>query len=473
MYHTKTTKVELYIVTLIDIITVIISYSIASYLRYGALRYDYEVELYNEILLLLIICSILYAIFVTSSCNLIHGTYLSECFGVVRYHIFLILVLGTYLYLTKNAELYSRLYYIYFICLNGSFTMLIHVVMKFACHKYYEDKKSKQAIVIITTSAEAYTVVGTMKCDLQQTQAIVGVILVDVECNTHRDCVEGIPILARGEDYLQVITHMVVDEVLIYLPYIEKKELSEIIGNLEVMGVVCHYVIDIANIDSKARMMEKKGGYTVITYALSDMDPTKRMMKRMIDIVAGLVGCILTVFMFPIIALVIRMESPGPIVFVQRRVGKNGRIFPIYKFRSMYQDAEKRKAELMQHNEVNGLMFKMEDDPRITKVGKFLRKTSLDEFPQFINILKGEMSLIGTRPPTVDEYEAYTPYYKRRLSMTPGLTGMWQVSGRSEITDFDQVVQYDLEYIDNWSLLLDMRIICRTIAVLVSARGSK
>ena len=139
----------------------------------------------------------------------------------------------------------------------------------------------------------------------------------------------------------------------------------------------------------------------------------------------------------------------------------------------MYQDAEARKKDLLKQNEMNGLMFKMEDDPRVTKVGAFLRKTSLDEFPQFLNVLKGDMSLVGTRPPTEKEFEQYNEHYRRRISMTPGLTGMWQVSGRSDITDFDEVVRLDLEYIDNWSLTLDLKILLQTVGVLFSHRGAK
>ena len=141
--------------------------------------------------------------------------------------------------------------------------------------------------------------------------------------------------------------------------------------------------------------------------------------------------------------------------------------------RSMYQDAEQRKKELERENEVKGLMFKMDNDPRITKVGAFLRKTSLDEFPQFLNVLKGDMSLVGTRPPTEDEFEQYDEHYRRRLSMTPGLTGMWQVSGRSEISDFDEVVRLDLQYIDNWSLTLDFKILLQTVIVVLGHRGAK
>ena len=139
----------------------------------------------------------------------------------------------------------------------------------------------------------------------------------------------------------------------------------------------------------------------------------------------------------------------------------------------MYVDAEERKKELMAQNQVKGLMFKMEDDPRITRVGRFIRKTSIDELPQFYNILIGDMSLVGTRPPTVDEFEQYTPYYRKRLSMTPGLTGLWQVSGRSDIDDFDDVVKLDIAYIDNWSLKLDLKILFKTVYVVLFSKGAK
>ena len=151
----------------------------------------------------------------------------------------------------------------------------------------------------------------------------------------------------------------------------------------------------------------------------------------------------------------------------------NGRIFKFYKFRSMYQDAEERKKELMAQNEMNGLMFKMENDPRVTRVGKFIRKTSLDELPQFWNVLRGEMSLVGTRPPTVEEYMQYTPYQKRRISFKPGITGLWQVSGRSDIKDFDEVVKLDLEYIDNWSIWLDIKLIIQTVLVVLRRKGAR
>ena len=203
------------------------------------------------------------------------------------------------------------------------------------------------------------------------------------------------------------------------------------------------------------------------------MDNRRGMIKRLIDIIGSLAGLLITGIFYPFVALMIKLDSKGPVVFSQIRIGKNGRRFKIYKFRSMYTDAEERKKELSAQNEMQGLMFKIEDDPRITKVGKFLRKTSIDELPQFFNVLKGDMSLVGTRPPTEDEFEKYTPYYRRRLCMTPGLTGLWQVSGRSNVEDFDDVVKYDLHYIDHWSLSLDIKILFQTVLVVLFGKGAK
>ena len=245
------------------------------------------------------------------------------------------------------------------------------------------------------------------------------------------------------------------------------------IEGFEAMGVACHYCLELPGMGGAVTQVDNVAGYSVITYTMFRSSYKRLMIKRLIDIIGGFIGLILTGILFLFIAPAIRLDSPGPVLFSQTRVGKNARRFRIYKFRSMYVDAEERKKELESQNEMSGLMFKMKDDPRITKVGHFLRKTSLDEFPQFWNVLKGDMSLVGTRPPTESEFEQYNEHYRRRLSMTPGLTGLWQVSGRSEIEDFDEVVKLDLEYIDNWSLTLDFKILLRTVGVVLFGRGAK
>ncbi|MFR5148703.1 MAG: sugar transferase [Ruminococcus sp.] len=203
------------------------------------------------------------------------------------------------------------------------------------------------------------------------------------------------------------------------------------------------------------------------------------------DICGGLVGCIFTGIITIFVGPAIYLASPGPIFFSQERVGKNGKKFKMYKFRSMYMDAEARKAELMKENKLgDGKMFKMDFDPRVignkvlpdgahkTGVGDFIRRTSLDEFPQFFNVLKGDMSIVGTRPPLISETNLYEPRHKVRLAIKPGITGMWQVSGRSDITDFEEVVRLDKEYIENWNIGLDIKILLKTVMVVVKKDGS-
>ena len=205
----------------------------------------------------------------------------------------------------------------------------------------------------------------------------------------------------------------------------------------------------------------------------------------LMDIFGGLVGCIATGIICLFVGPAIYIASPGPIFFSQERVGKNGKKFKMYKFRSMYMDAEERKAELMKENKLgDGKMFKMDFDPRVignkvlsdgthkTGVGDFIRRTSLDEFPQFFNVLKGDMSIVGTRPPLISETNLYEPHHKARLAIKPGITGMWQVSGRSDITDFEEVVRLDKEYIENWNIGLDIKILFKTVMVVVKKDGS-
>jgi lipopolysaccharide/colanic/teichoic acid biosynthesis glycosyltransferase len=193
--------------------------------------------------------------------------------------------------------------------------------------------------------------------------------------------------------------------------------------------------------------------------------------KRLIDIIGASVGIILLLPLFIIVALLIKKEdSKGPVFFKQIRIGKDGKEFYMYKFRSMVSDAEEKLAELLQFNEIEGAMFKMKDDPRITKIGKFIRKTSIDELPQLWNVLKGDMSLVGPRPPLPREVFDYTDYDKQRLLVTPGCTGLWQISGRNEL-GFKQMVELDLEYISKRSVILDFKVIFLTILILFNNRN--
>lgn len=194
--------------------------------------------------------------------------------------------------------------------------------------------------------------------------------------------------------------------------------------------------------------------------------------KRLFDVAAAGFGLLLLSPILLLVALMVRLDSPGPVLFKQKRVGLNGQAFWMYKFRSMVVDAEDRLKALEAKNEVEGgVTFKMANDPRVTRIGAFLRKTSLDEFPQLMNVLRGEMSLVGPRPPLPSEVAMYTSEQKRRLTVTPGCTGLWQVSGRSKTT-FKRMIELDLDYIEKWSLLRDLHIVLKTVRVVLKMEGS-
>lgn len=328
-------------------------------------------------------------------------------------------------------------------------------------------------MLIVTTSDRVDEVVRNVIKEKTWDLWVTGIIVVDQDMVGQK--ILNIPIVANVNTMFQYAIRAVVDEVFIHVPYQEDVEMQKMIQRFEDMGITVSLNIQLfeMKLDINKRL-DHIGGYPAVSFVPRETPLHMIVLKRMIDIAGALVGLAITAVVTIVLTPAIKLESPGPLFFSQNRVGRNGRIFKIYKFRSMYADAEERKNELMNQNEMSGLMFKMADDPRITKVGKFIRKTSLDELPQFWNVLKGDMSLVGTRPPTVDEFEQYEGYHKRRLSMTPGLTGVWQVSGRSDITDFEEIVAMDVEYIDNWSLKRDIQIILKTVqVVLTSNSGAK
>ena len=284
--------------------------------------------------------------------------------------------------------------------------------------------------------------------------------------------------MSVDETFLNWMRSSALDDVYINLPYSDDSEVQELIEELEDMGITVHINIpmldDILNASKFNNINCKiQYGSPMATFEASTQNNITLAFKRMFDIAMSIIGIIVSIPVIAITAIPLKIESKGPLFFKQLRVGKNGRPFYIYKLRSMYADAEERKQELMENNKMDGLMFKMDDDPRITKVGKVIRKLSIDELPQFYNVLKGDMSLVGTRPPTVDEFKQYESRHKRRLSMRPGITGLWQVSGRSTIQDFEEVVRLDCEYIDKWSMALDVSILFKTIPVVLTHKGAE
>ena len=297
--------------------------------------------------------------------------------------------------------------------------------------------------------------------------------------------VETIPIVATADTLEQYLTNNWVDEV--YLDVSPKADLPvKLINNLMRMGITIHTALtNLDELESRHKDVEWICGPLTITTSLGYITGRDVFLKRVMDIAGGLVGSLITVLLTPPVALAIWLSDPGPVFFSQTRIGENGKKFQMYKFRSMYMDAESRKVQLAEeHGQEDQLMFKLEHDPRIIGqkqlpngkwkkgVGGWIRDLSLDEFPQFFNVLKGDMSLVGTRPPTVDEWNRYEPFHRSRMSTKPGITGLWQVSGRSKIRDFDTVVRLDREYIENWSLKQDVHILFKTIWVVLTRKGA-
>ncbi len=368
-----------------------------------------------------------------------------------------------------------RLYLGMIALLYGLLSLLLRALVHRWLIKNYRKTRSALLTGIVTTSDRAEEIVKSL--GYHWSRRLVGIALIDG--SPHPESVNGVPVKAGADHFMDWLRRESLDEIFVDIPYENGSELIPLLEQMQSMGVVVHLNVSFCDQISEDRKLHLRPrlmtvrGKPMLTFAAAEHNQLALIVKRVFDFLVGLVGSILSLPIILIVAIPLLIESPGPLIFKQKRVGKNGRVFNIYKLRSMYKDAEARKAELMAKNQMSGHMFKMKDDPRITKVGKFIRRTSIDELPQFWNILRGDMSFVGTRPPTVAEYEQYDAHHKRRLSLKPGLTGLWQVSGRSNITDFEDVVRLDCSYIDNWSLWLDCKIILKTIPVVFKKRGAE
>ena len=423
----------------------------------------------SNYLIILLLLALGYNFVNSQNRNLFARGYLIELKEVIVYNIYLLCGLVLIAFFWKKLETTSRLLTSYFFCFNIVIMYLSRVLIKVLLRRMYNDdpKKTKGILMVVEKGQEA--LLNTFRSGL--TYNVIGTLIVDQDQVS--GTVDGNEISCSLDELVNTVVTYQIDDVVFKLPGQGQKALFELITDFEDMGANCHYALDVPTGARGNATMEMFGEMFMATYTLRTQSTWQLVLKRVMDICGAVVGLILcgiiSIFLIP----AIKLDSPGPAIFSQIRIGKNGRRFKFYKFRSMYVDAEERKKELMKNNEMDGLMFKMEDDPRITKVGKFIRKTSLDEFPQFWNVLVGDMSLVGTRPPTEDVFNKYNGHYKRRLMMTPGITGLWQVSGRSSITDFDEVVKLDLEYIDNWSLLGDIKILFKTVYSVIKRDGAE
>ena len=456
---------------ILDILCLQLAFILAYEIRV-AKGIPYLNPLYENMAFVLVIFQLLVSFFGESFSGVLRRGFLIEMKCMIEHEICVMLLAVLYLFMSQQGVMYSR----------GAFTIMctlyffIAYAARIGWKKVIRSRKfaegEKRSILIITTDAEAANVVKALRGDSYGTYHLAGVALLDK--NKTGSMIQRVPVVAGADDVTAYIHKNWVDEVFFALP--EHVDIpKKIMKDCNRMGVVTHVQLAALNELGKNQVVEEIAGYVVLSSSINIVSSWQLLVKRLMDIAGGLVGCIFTGIIYIFIAPIMKVKSPGPVFFSQVRMGKNGKPFKIYKFRSMYMDAEERKKELMEKNNIkDGLMFKMDDDPRIIKgIGHFIRKTSLDEFPQFWNILKGDMSLVGTRPPTMDEWDKYELHHRRRLAIKPGLTGMWQVSGRSEITDFEEVVELDTKYIEQWSIGLDIKILFKTVTVVFTGSGAK
>jgi exopolysaccharide biosynthesis polyprenyl glycosylphosphotransferase len=274
--------------------------------------------------------------------------------------------------------------------------------------------------------------------------------------DNHR--LNGLKYLGGYSNFIEIIKSNVVDEIIFLSPFSNSEQYKEMIKETVIQGKNCH-LYSVTKEDFINIYKEK-------------LKISSQIVKRAFDFVSSLLLLALFLPIMLVISIAVKVTSPGPIFFKQQRTGKNGRLFTLYKFRSMVIDAEEKKQELMKYNEMEGPVFKIAKDPRITNIGNFLRKTSLDELPQIFNVLKGDMSLVGPRPPIPEEVNQYENWQRKRLAVMPGITCTWQVSGRNQITSFEDWVKLDIDYIDNYSFMNDIKLLFKTIPAVLSSRGS-
>ena len=492
-----------------DILILQVSFVLGYMIRHGWGRWPYVRTDYRSLAIVLIVVDIMVAALFNSMHDVLKRGYLKEFTESVKHVVLTLVIMTTYLFSTQSGDTYSRIT----LYLTAGFHLVlgygIRLLWKPVVRQISKGKPKGKMILVAEEAAVPEILKKSNEWDSFQ---YTGLVLSDRQAKG--ETIEDIKVVANLEDAADYICREWVDEVLVYPEHLadlktasqgaiedfisdtygvqeaenteapaDQSGVARLIEQCREMSIPVHICLPLSGNGGKS-IIEKIGGYNVLTMTSNYAAPAQLLLKRIIDILGGIVGSILAVIAIMVIGPKIKKESPGPILFKQTRIGKNGKRFTFYKIRSMYLDAEERKKDLMSQNRnADGMMFKLDWDPRIignkivdgkqtTGIGEKIRSSSLDELPQFFNVLKGDMSLVGTRPPTEDEWEKYKYHHRARLATKPGLTGMWQVSGRSSITDFEEVVKLDTRYINNWSLGLDMKILAKTVKAVLKHEGA-
>ena len=453
--------------TLIDLAAQEAALFLAYFWRFGTLIY-YS-PLYIRLVSLVALVDIVVVFFAESYSGILRRTKYKEATATVVHTLSVFLGVLLINYATKVSERYSRPLLFFYLILAIIFEYGGRVVWKRKVRKRMLEGSGKALMLVVADSTTVERCLYEISHSKYTDFVVNGVVIVDQD--RRGETVQGIPVVATADTFWEYIRTAVVDEV--FIDGNTRASSEALASELVELGLTVHIAMVHTDKMIPNRIMEAYANYMVLTTSMKIASMWQIVVKRIIDIIGGIVGMLFTIIFTVIFGPIIKLQSPGPIFYSSIRIGKGGRRFTFYKFRTMVMDADKMLDSLKEKNRIKGQMFKMDNDPRIIPIGRFMRKYSIDEFPQFLNVLKGEMSLVGTRPPTEQEFELYERRHKARLGIKPGLTGMWQTSGRNNIDDFEKVVELDTEYIMNWSLGLDFFILFKTILVVFKGEGAQ
>jgi exopolysaccharide biosynthesis polyprenyl glycosylphosphotransferase len=347
-------------------------------------------------------------------------------------------------------------------------TILFRTSLRYFLKRMRLSGRNLRFILIVGTNQRAYDIEARINKHKEEGYRVKG-YLDDLTYHPK----ESIRILGKLSDFPDIIRSTIIDEVFIVLPVKSHYEaFQKIIEKAEEQGIVVRYSSQLFNTKIPHSRSFSKEEFPELSTLNGSQENWQFLLKRVLDILLASLFLIVAFPLLIIAAVLIKLTSPGPVLFIQDRVGYNKRIFRLYKFRTMVKDAEEKQLEHEHLNEAIGPVFKIKDDPRVTRVGKFLRKTSVDELPQLINVVKGDMSLVGPRPLPIRDYNYFNrDWHRRRFSVRPGVTCLWQAYGRHNIK-FDQWMKLDMEYIDRWSLFLDIKILIKTITAVMKGSGA-
>lgn len=444
----------------------LLNYGIISVAFYDLLPAQFDVY---QLLVIIIVIKTWYIIF--QAVNLYRsrrfGSKLQECLDILKATTFGTCIIGMFVFFYHPPAL-SAIFILLFWATSTFLTITARMIMRLFLMIVRNRGRNLRFIVIVGTNEKAKSFAMDIKECKELGYELVGFVDSKSHANDHNK-----ELLSDMDHFPEVLNRYIVDEVVIALPFKSHYEQIEKLARLcTEQGIVVRYLANLFDQRLAKSSVDEFHGLPILTIYNGPKENWTFIIKRIIDIILSLLGLILLFPIFIIVAILIKLDSPGPVFFVQERVGYNKRRFNIYKFRTMINEAEKKQSGLEHLNEMDGPVFKIAKDPRITRIGKFLRKTSIDELPQLFSVLKGDMSLVGPRPLPVRDYNAFNvECHKRRFSVRPGVTCLWQVNGRNELP-FQKWIELDMEYIDNWSLLLDLKILLKTIPTVLRCSGS-